>query len=189
VAADEMQALLQEAAPGLSITSPFLLTTLPGFGPTLGHLAGIMTYARVTTLRDVRGLSTEQLDHRLDDQSNSIGMLLEHMACIEEAYQEMTLGLAFEEAALERRKIGTDLGPAAWEAIRGHDLAHYRGRLADVRRRTLAELARRDDDWLFEEVPFVLGQRANNYFMWFHVAEDELNHRGQIRLLRKRLPG
>lgn len=29
-------------------------------------------------------------------------------------------------------------------------------------------------------------ERANNYFKWFHVFEDELNHRGQIRWLRIR---
>ena len=187
--ADEVQAALREAAPGLSIANPFLVTVLPGFAPTLGHLASIMTYARVTTLQAVYGLSTEQLDHRLDDLANSIGMLLEHVACVEEAYQEATFGWTFEEAALARRKIGIELGGAAWETLRGHDLAYYRGRLADVRGRTLAEFAQRDDDWLLEEIPFLLGQPANKYFMWFHVAEDEVNHRGQIRLLRKRLPG
>ena len=61
-------------------------------------------------------------------------------------------------------------------------------RLARVRARTLEELTRRDDAWLFEESPWWDGHVANNYFKWFHVFEDELNHRGQIRLLRKRLP-
>jgi len=27
----------------------------------------------------------------------------------------------------------------------------------------------------------------NAHFAWFHVAEDEINHRGQIRWLRARL--
>ncbi|MFK9093966.1 hypothetical protein [Bacillus salipaludis] len=26
---------------------------------------------------------------------------------------------------------------------------------------------------------------ANNYFKWFHVFEDELSHRGQIRIIKK----
>ena len=30
--------------------------------------------------------------------------------------------------------------------------------------------------------------RINVHWAWFHVAEDEINHRGQIRLLRTRLP-
>jgi hypothetical protein len=30
---------------------------------------------------------------------------------------------------------------------------------------------------------------ANNYAKWFHVAEHESNHDGQIKLLKRRLPG
>jgi hypothetical protein len=29
----------------------------------------------------------------------------------------------------------------------------------------------------------------NAHWAWFHVAEDEISHRGQIRWLRARLPG
>jgi len=29
----------------------------------------------------------------------------------------------------------------------------------------------------------------NAHWAWFHVAEDEISHRGQIHWLRKRLPG
>jgi hypothetical protein len=57
-----------------------------------------------------------------------------------------------------------------------------------VRAFTLDELARRDDKWVDETATFWNGRKANNYFKWFHVFEDELNHRGQIRWLRSRLP-
>jgi hypothetical protein len=30
---------------------------------------------------------------------------------------------------------------------------------------------------------------ANNYAKWFHVAEHESNHDGQIKLLKSRVPG
>lgn len=33
------------------------------------------------------------------------------------------------------------------------------------------------------------GTPTSNYFKWFHVFEDEINHRGQIRLIRKLTPG
>ncbi len=65
-------------------------------------------------------------------------------------------------------------------------MAYYVGRLERVRAKTLAELSRREDGWLEEQTPFWGGKRADNYFKWFHVFEDELNHRGQIRWLRKR---
>ena len=44
-----------------------------------------------------------------------------------------------------------------------------------------------DDAWL-HAVDTSWGTPVSNYFKWFHVFEDELNHRGQIRLLRKLLP-
>jgi hypothetical protein len=65
-------------------------------------------------------------------------------------------------------------------------LEHYLGRLERVRAKTLDELAERDDAWLDERTAFGNAQ-VNNYFKWFHVIEEELNHRGQIRWLRKRL--
>ena len=41
------------------------------------------------------------------------------------------------------------------------------------------------DEWLFQQTPFWFDQQANNYFKWFHVFEDEINHRGQIRIIKK----
>jgi uncharacterized damage-inducible protein DinB len=58
--------------------------------------------------------------------------------------------------------------------------------LESVRSRTLEEFAKRDDRWLDQETAFWDDQPANNYFKWFHVFEDEINHRGQIRWLRQR---
>lgn len=46
-------------------------------------------------------------------------------------------------------------------------------------------LAEGEDEWLNVQTQWG-GQEANNYFKWFHVCEDELSHRGQIRWLRKR---
>ena len=147
----------------------------------------MMTYARYTTLSDVEGLGVAELDYIHDAQSNSIGALLLHIASVETWYFAAT----FESRDLnaeEMREWGPalDLGEPARRSIRGHDLDFYRSRLDGVRRKTLSELTRRDDRWLDEETPFWEGQPANNYFKWFHVFEDELNHRGQIRWLRRR---
>ena len=51
---------------------------------------------------------------------------------------------------------------------------------------TLDALASRDDAWL--DIPVSAAPRINVHWAWFHVAEDEINHRGQIRWLRTRLP-
>jgi uncharacterized damage-inducible protein DinB len=59
--------------------------------------------------------------------------------------------------------------------------------LAAIRRVTCEALAARDDVWLEREVRHA--PKINAHWVWFHVAEDEVNHRGQIRWLRSRLPG
>jgi uncharacterized damage-inducible protein DinB len=150
----------------------------------------MMTYARRTTLEAATGLTTKQLDHLHDPSSNSIGALLMHIAAVEVAYQRAT----FERRDLtdaDRARWGAalDLGERARHEIRGHALQHYVDALTETRSASLRELAQRDDNWLEETTPFWGGHPANNYFKWFHVFEDEINHRGQIRWLRRRLAG
>ena len=168
----------------------YLITDISGFTPQIGRLVSMMNYARETTLQEASDLTMQQLDHLHDKDSNSIGALLSHIAAVEVAYQAAT----FENRGMNRSETGEwgaalKLGQRARREIRGHDLDYYLKALEGVRARTLLELARRDDDWLYEETPFWSGLPANNYFKWFHVFEDEINHRGQIRWLRKRLPG
>ncbi len=171
------------------MVSPFLIQDLPGFTPQISRLVVMMNFARLTTLMAVEGLTMSQLDYLHDPQSNTIGALLGHIAAVEVAYQADTFegrGLTREE----QRQWSTflDLGERARREIRGHPLDYYLKLLNDVRQKTLRELAKRTDDWLDEQTPFWGEQPANNYFKWFHVLEDEINHRGQIRWLCKRLP-
>jgi hypothetical protein len=64
-------------------------------------------------------------------------------------------------------------------------LEHYVRELGEVRRVTLEGLGARDDAWL--EQTLSAAPAMNAHWGWFHVAEDEINHRGQIRWLRNRL--
>ena len=63
---------------------------LPGYAPTVGRLVAMLCYARHTTLKAVAGLTREQLDHLHDEDSNSIGALLAHVATVERGYQVVT---------------------------------------------------------------------------------------------------
>ena len=78
------------------------------------------------------------------------------------------------------------LGDEGRRDIRGHELQFYLDELRRTRETTLAALADRDDAWL--EAPLLIASNLNAHWAWFHVAEDEVNHRGQIRWLRARLP-
>lgn len=165
----------------------FLISDIPGFTPQISRLVSMMNYTRYTTLSAVDGLGIEQLDYLHDAQSNSIGALLLHLAAVEVWYQADTF-MCRELNAEEMSKWGAalDLGDQARCEIRGHNLDYYLNILERIRVQTLAELGRQEDKWLDEQTPFWADQPANNYFKWFHVMEDELSHRGQIRWMRKR---
>jgi len=146
----------------------------------------MLNYARHTTLAAVEGISIAELDHLHDDSSNSIGALLAHIAVVERGYQFLT----FEERAATAVEMAAwepalTLGADARRLLRGKPLEHYVRELEEVRRLTLEGLAARDDTWL--ERPLRAAPAMNAHWGWFHVAEDEINHRGQIRWLRARL--
>jgi uncharacterized damage-inducible protein DinB len=167
--------------------SPLRIEPIAGYSPAIGRLVGMLTYARSTTLRAVEGLTIAELDHLHDAESNSIGALLAHIAAVERSYQLLT----FEERLLteqenERWTAALKLGDEGRRSLRGHSLVHYLEELSAARRLTLESLAARDDVWLERAVG--LAPRINAHWAWFHVAEDEINHRGQIRWLRARLP-
>lgn len=170
-----------------AITSYMVTPDHPGFSPNISRLVSMMNYARSTTLEMVQGLTVEELDFLPDPQGNSIGMLLEHICAVEVGYQGDTYGNGWDAAIGERWKAGADLGDSGRETIRGHGLRYYLENFKTVRAATYAEFARRDDVWL-EETIEMWGSSGNRFFMWFHVLEDEINHRGQIRLIWKQFP-
>lgn len=166
----------------------FIGDQLP-FTPQISKLVGMMNYARATTLDMVRGSSVADLDYLVTPDGNSLGMLLEHMAAVEVFYQGFTFDGNDDWEALmgERWAAGGQLGALGREQIRGHKLGYHLENLRTMRAKTLEEFAKRDDGWLEQEIPF-WGTVGNRYFAWFHVFEDEINHRGQMRLIRKALP-
>jgi uncharacterized damage-inducible protein DinB len=159
-----------------------------GFSPEIGTLVSMLAYTRQTTLAAVKTLSPEQLENAFNDQSNSIGALLAHIASVEWAYSIAT----FEErlpTAEEKTEWGPALrlGAAARGRYRGWTLAQYEALLDRVRDHSLMYLAQRDDAWLNRELTLADGALVNYRWAWFHVFEDELSHRGQILLIRNHL--
>lgn len=162
----------------------YILPT-PGFSPQLGHLVSMMNYTRIVTVQLVRHLTVDELDYIHDGQSNAIGALLLHMVAIEVAQQTWS----FENRALNDQELETwgaalALGSAGRKSIRGYTANDYIGSLTEVRNRTLSEFQRRSDRFLYQEVP---SKSTNQYCRWFHVVEDEISHRGQIKWIHGRL--
>ncbi len=167
----------------MELTQPLAFTDIPGYTPHLSRLLSMMSYVRHTTLQAVEGLNVAQLDYLVRPDGNSIGMLLAHMAAVEAAYFIQTVGTGQVEDSPALR-----LGKAGREALRGRPLEHYLTELARVREQTERGFLALDDAWL-RQLDSSFGMPTSNHFKWFHVLEDEINHRGQIRLIRRMMPG
>jgi hypothetical protein len=116
-----------------------------------------------------------------DDEDNSIGALLLHLGALEAGYQEITFfnrNILNNSERLPKWYVPMELGAPAREQIRGRPTTYYLEELALLREETLALFKQRDDSWLWE-----IGSESdniNNYYQWYHVYEDEINHRGEM---------
>ena len=167
-----------------------LIEPLPDYSPHMGVLVATMTRCREKTIKLVESLTVYQLDYLFDDEANTIGTLLLHIAAIEAAYQENTFygdNILNNPERIKKWYTPMYMGEDARKTIRGNPASYYLDELAAMREKTLAQFRQYDDDWLWiqhsqnESV-------ANNYWKWFHVYEDEINHRGEISWMLSRIP-
>lgn len=166
----------------------YVIKAHKGYAEKIGELVSMLEHARAVTIWELGGLRQEDLDHLPSHDSNTIGALLLHIASIEKVHQV----ISFEKRDLneeEQKKwsAALELGEKARNGIKGQPLEYYLEELAEVRRETLKGLKSKDEAWLFEENTWRNGVAFNNYYLWFHVLEDEISHRGQIRLLKRKL--
>ena len=163
-----------------------------GFSPQVGTLLSMLTWMRMVVLASVSNLKKADLDYLHDENSNTIGAMLLHLAATERIYQ----GLTFEDdsAAYEDANVDWDaamhLGDEGRKIIVGKELSFYVDVLTKTRAKTIEEFRKRDDFWLSKvDESFFENKPTNNYCKWFHVCEHESNHNGQIKWIKSRLPG
>lgn len=171
---------------GTERDSTYILSPRTGYTPLVGAMVSMLNNLSARVEEAVKELSQKEADHFLDDKANSIGALVMHLAAAEAYYQVFTFEKrGFNEEEKKKWQVALDLGPEARKTYQGHDIEYYLNIYREVRKKTLEELAKRDDNWL-AEAP--LGSDINNHFCWFHVMEHQSSHLGQISLLKKRLP-
>ncbi len=164
-----------------------------GYSDQISILVSMMDWMRMVVLRTVEGLSQKELDFLLDDESNSIGAMLLHLAATERYYQIHSFdGLSggwedFSREDREKWRVASNLGAKARNGIKGNPLSYYTDQLAEIRENSLNELKIKDDGWLMESTKFFANQPTNNYCKWFHVVEHESNHNGQIKYIKGRI--
>lgn len=171
-------------------SSPWIIGPKPGFTPEIGTLTSMMAFTRMQVLSAVKGLSVADLDFLLDSKANTVGALLNHLAATEAFYQANSFeGYNWDkmpDAVKQKWEVPMNLGEPARKSIKGNSLDYYLDLLNKGREKTFAEFKKRDDKWLMTVDPEFGG---NNFGKWFHVAEHESNHNGQIKFLRSRIPG
>ena len=164
-----------------------------GYAPQIGTLVSMMAWMRSTMLSSVKGMAQKDLDYLIDANANTVGALLLHLAATDAFYHAITFqGISMKElpeAFKEKWGMPMELGEPARKGIKGHDLDYYLNILNETREQTLAEFRKRDDAWLLAVDKNWPWGPTNNYCKWFHVCEHESNHNGQIKFLRKRIPG
>lgn len=162
-----------------------------GYTNEIGILVSMMDWMRATVMRGVQGISQKELDYLLDNDSNSIGAMLMHLAGTERYYQIDTF------KGVDKKELSFDVSDEMWDAasdlgnkgramFKGKSASFYLDTFEEVREYSLNELKNRNDAWLYESTRFFGNQPTNNYCKWFHVVEHESNHNGQIRMIKKR---
>ena len=179
-----------QSGPQSEESSPWIIGPKRGFTPEIGTLTSMMAFTRMQVLSAVKGLSVADLDFLLDSKANTVGALLNHLAATEAFYQANSFdGYSWEkmpDAVKQKWEVPMNLGEPARKSIKGNSLDYYLDLLNKGREKTLSEFKKRDDKWLMTVDPEFGG---NNFGKWFHVAEHESNHNGQIKFLRSRFPG
>ncbi len=178
--------------PGPADDGLYMIGPREGYTPYIGSLVSMLNYNRSTILGLTKGMTMEQLDHLQDPQSNTIGALLMHLACVDKYYYMNTFEKRndFNEEEKKQWDPSLELGDKGRASIKGHELAYYTDLLTTNRAKTLEGLKTKDDAWLLAYDPdFSKDPKFNNYWKWFHVCEHESHHRGQIAWLKKRIPG
>jgi uncharacterized damage-inducible protein DinB len=175
--------------PSAAAENAWIVGPQPGFTPEVGTLTSMLAFTREQVVHNVKGLSQEDLDYLLDDKANTMGALLLHLAATETYYRMNTFGGmtwgSWPDAVKKKWDIPMNLGEPARKAIKGNSLDYYLDALNQAREKSLAEFRKVDDKWLAALV--TQGDfSANNYAKWFHVAEHESNHDGQIKFLKWR---
>ena len=164
-----------------------------GYSPEIGTLVSMMGFTRFQVLMSTKGLAQPALDFLLDDKANRIGALLLHLAAIETFFQLNTFdGLKWDswsDSIKQKWDVPGGLGEPARKSIKGNNLDYSLNLLKETREKTLSEFRKRDDKWLMAVDKDWGWGPTNNYCKWFHVAEHESNHNGQIKLLKSRVPG
>jgi uncharacterized damage-inducible protein DinB len=174
-----------------------LLATPPGFASReVARFVWQMDEQRRRLIADTRGLAIGDLEWQPAPGTNSIGMLLAHIAYAEAHLGQVGLlgvdaGHARDVIGIGEEEEGMPLAPGAppSPALAGRPLEYFDGLLARARAHT-HEVARRLTDADLDSVtrrpprPDGVVRVWNRAWVLYHMLEHEAGHHAQINLVR-----
>ncbi|HEY7036429.1 MAG TPA: DinB family protein [Thermomicrobiales bacterium] len=163
---------------------------VPGFSPRIGRYVAQLAETRQELLRQTVSLTPDQLSWYPNEQVESIGTQLLHVAAIEWSWIfEDVFGRPGEEYDGWEEALPLRLG---LPQVRDRPLAYFTDRLDRVREEALAVLRGLTDDDLSRLVPVAPAEPVTEVFTvdWvlFHLVHHEAHHAGQVELLVRLLP-
>ena len=157
-----------------------------GFTPQIGVLVSMLNDMSKRVERTVKDLKVNEVDFLLDENANSIGTLIMHLAATEKIYQVRTFeNRSFNEEEEKEWTKAMSIGKEAQKEYKGKEIKKYLKVYNDVRKKTLEYLKDKDDAWLNTVDK---EWNMNYHWAWYHVMEHQSSHLGQILLIKKRIP-
>ncbi|MDT0558409.1 DinB family protein [Ichthyenterobacterium sp. W332] len=170
----------------ITVNAQRTISSEEGFTPQVGVLVSMLNDLSNRVERTVKDLNTEEIDFLLDENANSIGTLIMHLAATEKLYQVYTFeNRELNEEEEEEWNTAMSMGKEAQKKFKGKEVQEYLEVFEAVRAKTLEYLKNKDDQWLAQNTS---DDNMNHYWAWFHVMEHQSSHLGQILLLKKRIP-
>lgn len=154
-----------------------------GYSQNIGNMVSMLDGLKARVTRIVSNMDQNATDFLLDENANTPGAMIYHLAATEKYYQVYT----FEKRQFnkeEQEKWGTalSLGDKARKEFTGKPIQYYLDIYNEVRARTKELLKTKDDEWFAET-----NQGMTNHWAWFHVMEHQANHMGQLAMVSKRV--
>ncbi|RNC90176.1 MAG: DUF664 domain-containing protein [Allomuricauda sp.] len=167
------------------LSAQYKVEAPPGYTPKIGDMVYMLEDLKVRITDMVKDLNNQQTDYLIDEEANSIGALILHLASTEAYYQIETLeNRTFTQEEEEQWMLGAGLGIESREKIKGKPIGHYLSIWDEVRKKSLEGLKKRDDVWFAA----LIDDEISNHWVWYHVMEHQAAHMGQISHVLQRIP-
>lgn len=155
-----------------------------GYSRDIGQMVSMLDNLKKRLERYVSLLDQEGTDFLLDENANSPGAMIYHLAATEAYYQVYTFeGRSFNEEEKQEWGTALNLGDKARAEFKGKPIRYYLDIYDQVRAKTKELLKTKDDHWFKE-----MNGGVSNHWAWFHVMEHQANHMGQLAIVTKRIP-